>query len=91
MKAKSSVEFERQGAGVQRLARKKKFLFQGRSPIRFDELQVTIFIRPVDFVADNRVIQDRQDGRESGGFGRFSVRLSRGRTVAVGSRSGELP
>ena len=40
---------------MQRLARKKKFLFQGRSPIRFDELQVTIFIRPVDLVAYNRV------------------------------------
>ena len=54
-KGESSVEFKRQGAGVERLAGKKKFHFQGRSPIRFDELQITIFIRPVDLVADNRV------------------------------------
>ena len=51
----SSFEFERQGGGVQGLTRKKKFSFQSRSPIRLDELQVTIFVRAVDFVADNWV------------------------------------
>jgi hypothetical protein len=51
----TSFEFERQGGGVQGLAGKKKFSFQSRSPIRLDELQVTIFVRAVDFVADNWV------------------------------------
>jgi len=40
---------------VEGLAGKKKFSFQGRGPIRLDELQVTIFVRAVDFVADNWV------------------------------------
>ena len=37
------------------MAGKKKFGFQRGSPIRFDELQVTIFVRAVDFVADDWV------------------------------------
>src|SRR5271166_1008463 len=40
---------------MQGLTGKKKFSFQSRSPIRLDELQVTIFVRAVDFVADNWV------------------------------------
>ena len=37
------------------LARKEEFCFQGRSPIGFDKFQVTIFVRAVDFVADDRI------------------------------------
>ena len=40
---------------MQGLAGKKKSSFQSRSPIRLDELQVTVFVRAVDFVADNWV------------------------------------
>jgi hypothetical protein len=37
---------------MQGLTRKEKLGCKSRSPIRFDELQITIFVRTVDFVAD---------------------------------------
>ena len=39
------------------LAREQKFSFQSGSPIRLDELQVTILVRAVDFITDNWVTE----------------------------------
>ena len=37
------------------LARKEELRFEREGPTGFDKLQVTIFIRTVDFVTDNRM------------------------------------
>ena len=54
---RGTFEFERESRGMEGLAREQKFGFQSWAPIRFDELEVTIFVRAVDFITDNWVAE----------------------------------
>src|SRR5580700_5989164 len=50
---RGASEFEGETGSVESLATKEELGFEGRGPTGFDEFQVTIFVRAVDFVADN--------------------------------------
>ena len=55
-----SVKLEGERGGVQSLARQKEFGFQCRGPIGCDEIEITILVGTVDFVADDGVSDMRK-------------------------------
>lgn len=45
--------FDLQGCGMKRVTRQKKLALQFRSPTGLDELEIMLFVRPINLVADD--------------------------------------